>query len=106
MSNYESSGCSSSQVSLWDLTSTPSHVLWNGCGHAATRHSSSSDSSTCFEFHKKIHKSEKVAYKTDFTHGKGILMIETSNSGKLLEKDRAGGKDAQAKHMFLSRFVL
>lgn len=33
-------------------------------------------------------------------------MIETSNSGKLLEKDRAGGKDAQAKHMFLSRFVL
>lgn len=42
-------------------------------------------------------KRKKVAYKIDSMCGEGILMIETSNSNRLLGKDGAGNKDAQAK---------
>lgn len=33
-------------------------------------------------------------------------MTETNNSGRLLEKDGAGDKGAQAKQMSLTRFIL
>lgn len=43
-----------------------------------------------------------MAYKIDFMWSKLILMIETSNSGRLLGKDGAGDKHTEAKQMLLT----